>query len=79
MINNYYGLYDSVAECYTWIGESKNDATFARMCNVLGEDSSTFVGKSPADYTGYKLAEFNDETGTFTNCKKKAWEGRPHE
>ena len=60
-------------------GESKNNATFARMCNVMAKDEKTFIGQAPGDYTGYKLAEFDDETGEFTNAKEKAWEGNPHE
>lgn len=79
MEHNYYGIWDSVAKCYAWIGESKNNQTFARMCNVMQKDEKTFIGQSPQDYTGYKLAVFNDESGEFTNYKEKAWEGKPHE
>ena len=75
----YYGIWDSVAKSYAWVGESKNDATFARMCNVMEKDEKTFIGQTPGDYIGYRLAAFNDETGTFTNDKEKAWEGKPHE
>jgi hypothetical protein len=75
----YYGIYDNVAKCYAWVGESKNNETFARMCNVMQKDKSTFIGQSPSDYMGYKLAEFEDETGEFQNTKEKAWEGQPHE
>lgn len=79
MIHSYYGIYDNVAKCYAWVGESKNDETFARMCNVMQKDKSTFIGQSPADYVGYKLAQFEDETGEFQKDKEKAWEGQPHE
>lgn len=79
MLHSYYGIYDNVAKCYAWVGESKNNNTFARMCNVMQKDKSTFIGQSPADYVGYKLAEFEDESGTFQNCKKKTWEGKPDE
>nr|DAG71454.1 MAG TPA: hypothetical protein [Microviridae sp.] len=79
MNHSYYGIYDSVAKCYAWVGESKNNATFARMCNVMQKDEKTFIGQSSQDYTGYKLADFEDENGTFTNEKEKVWEGKPHE
>jgi len=79
MIHEYYGIYDNVAKCYAWVGESKNNATFARMCDVMEKDKTTFIGQSPQDYIGYKLAEFNDENGEFTNNKEKAWEGKPNE
>ena len=75
----YYGIYDSVAKCYAWIGESKNNGTFARMCETMQKDKSTFIGQSPADYVGYRLASFNDETGEFYNGKEKVWGGKPHE
>ena len=75
----YYGLRDDVAKCYAWVGESKNNATFARMCSTMEKDEKTFVGQSPEDYTGYKLAKFNDENGEFINDKEKVWEGKPHE
>lgn len=79
MIHSYYGIWDSVAKCYPWVGESKNNATFARMCNTMEKDEKTFIGQSPEDYVGYKLADFDDETGSFTNCKEKVWEGKPNE
>lgn len=75
----YYGIWDSVAKCYAWVGESKNNATFARMCNVMAKDEKTFLGQAPGDYIGYRLAAFNDETGEFFNGKEKVWEGKPHE
>lgn len=79
MKHNYYGIWDSVAKCYAWVGENKNDATFARMCNVMSKDEKTFIGQSPQDYTGFKLAVFEDESGTFTNDTEKVWEGKPNE
>lgn len=75
----YYGIWDNVAKCYTWVGESKNNATFARMCNVMEKDEKTFIGQAPGDYIGYRLAAFNDESGTFENIKEKVWEGKPNE
>lgn len=75
----YYGIWDKVAKCYAWVGESKSNATFERMCNVMGKDEKTFIGQAPGDYVGYKLAKFNDETGAFTNDNEKVWEGKPNE
>lgn len=79
MVHNYYGIWDNVAKCYAWVGENKSNDTFARMCNIMAKDKTTFIGQSPQDYVGYKLAEFEDETGNFTNAKEKAWEGKPNE
>ena len=33
--HNYYGIWDDVAKCYAWVGESKNDATFARKTKTI--------------------------------------------
>ena len=52
MKHEYYGVWDNVAKCYAWVGESKNNGTFARMCNVMAKDKTTFIGQSPQDYTG---------------------------
>lgn len=79
MKHNYYGIWDSVAKCYAWVGESKNDATFTRMYDVMSKDEKTFIGQSPQDYIGFKLAIFEDENGTFTNDTEKVWEGKPNE
>ena len=75
----YYGIWDNVAKCYAWVGESKTNATFERMCNIMAKDEKTFLGQTPGDYIGYKLAVFNDETGEFINDKEKVWEGKPNE
>lgn len=79
MKHEYYGIWDNVAKCYAWVGESKNNAAFARMCSVMEKDKTTFIGQSPQDYVGFKLATFDDELGTFTNDKEKVWEGKPNE
>lgn len=79
MKHNYYGVWDDVAKCYAWVGENKSNATFARMCDVMAKDDKTFIGQSPQDYTGFKLAVFEDELGTFANDTEKVWEGKLHE
>ena len=80
MIHGYYGIYDSVAKCYCYIGESKSDDTFARMCNIMAKDEKTFLGQSPEDYKAYHIANFNDENGKFESIEpEKVWEGKPHE
>lgn len=79
MKHEYYGIWDNVAKCYAWVGESKSNGTFARMCSVMEKDKTTFIGQSPQDYTGFKLATFDDELGTFTNDAEKVWEGKPNE
>ena len=80
MIHKYYGIYDRVAKCYCYIGESKNNETFARMCKIMEKDEKTFLGQSPEDYTGYHIAHFNDENAEFESIEPdKVWEGKPNE
>jgi hypothetical protein len=80
MNHNYYGIYDSVAKCYCYIGENKSNETFARMCDIMAKDEKTFLGQSPEDYKGYYIANFNDDTGRFESIEpEKVWEGKPHE
>ena len=80
MIHYYYGIYDNVAKCYCYIGENKNDKTFARMCEIMAKDEKTFLGQSPEDYKGYHIANFNDENGEFRSIEpEKVWEGKSNE
>nr|CAI9752567.1 DNA binding protein [Microvirus sp.] len=80
MKKEYYGIYDRVAKSYCYIGESKNDDTFARMCAIMAKDEKTFLGQAPEDYKGYHLATFDDENGEFKSIEpEKVWEGNPHE
>lgn len=80
MIHYYYGIYDRVAKCYCYIGESKNDKTFARMCEIMAKDEKTFLGQAPEDYKAYHIANFNDETGEFRSIEpEKVWEGKSDE
>ena len=80
MIHGYYGIYDSVAKNYCYIGESKSDETFARMCAIMAKDGKTFLGQSPEDYKAYHIANFDDESGRFESIDpNKVWEGKPHE
>ena len=80
MKHAYYAIYDRAAKCYVHVSESKTNETFARMCDALAKDKSTFLGVEPEDYKGYKVAEFDDESGTFIpNEPEKVWEGKPNE
>lgn len=80
MNHKYYGIYDSVAKSYCYIGENKSNETFARMCEIMAKDKTTFLGQSPEDYKGYHIANFDDENGRFESIEPdKVWEGKTHE
>lgn len=76
MIHTYYAIWDKAAKSYIHVSESINDDTFRRMLNTLAKDDKTFIGQKPDDYTGYNVATFDDETGTFQSHEPaKVWEG----
>lgn len=80
MKHEYYAIYDRAAKCYVHVSESKNDETFARMCNALAKDKTTFIGVAPEDYKGYHVASFDDVVGAFFSQEpEKVWEGKPDE
>ena len=80
MKKEYFGIYDRVAKNYCYVGESQNKDTFARMCAIMAKDDKTFIGQAPEDYKAYHIANFDDETGTFTSIEpEKVWEGKPNE
>ena len=80
MKHAYYAIYDRAAKCYVHVSEGKTNETFRRMCDALAKDKTTFIGVAPEDYKGYRVAEFDDETGTFTSHEpEKVWEGKPNE
>lgn len=80
MKHTYYAIYDRAAKCYVHVTESQTNETFTRMCDTLAKDKKTFIGVAPEDYKGYRVAEFDDESGMFIpNEPEKVWEGKPNE
>jgi len=80
MNHPYYGIYDRQAKCYIRVSEDKNNNTFRRMMEIMEKDEKTMIGQCPQDYTGYHIADFDDETGKFTSIEpEKVWEGKAHE
>lgn len=76
MIHKYYAIWDKAAKSYIHVSESINDDTFKRMLDVLAKDEKTFIGQKPEDYTGYYVANFDDEDATFRSEEPvKVWEG----
>lgn len=77
MIHNYYAIYDRAAKSYVHIFESQNNATAGRLYEALAKNKETFVGIKPDDFMLYKVAQFNDETGTFESHEpEKIMEGK---
>lgn len=80
MMHEYFGIYDRAAKAYVHISESKNSATFIRMCETMAKDKNTFIGVKPDDFKAYHVATFNDENGQFIGHEPElVWEGKPNE
>lgn len=80
MMHMYYAIRDKVAKKYVHVCESDNNATMARMCNILARDDKNFLGQAPGDYVAYGVAMFDDDTGAFVPIEpEKVWEGKPNE
>lgn len=58
-----YVIYDSKAEVYGQPASSKNDETLRREARALVNDSNTPYFAHPEDYTIFRVASFNSDTG----------------
>ncbi len=74
-----YSIYDSKAEAYMepWFTENDQTATraFAHSCN----DKTHPLGQAPADYTLFKIAKWDGQTGRVINEETKINLGTGHE
>lgn len=76
-----YSIFDKVGLVYhnPWVESS--DMTAARAFNFACADSNTLYGMCPADFALYRVAMFNDKSGTFCECELpvKVCDGKPLE
>lgn len=75
MIHNIYSVRDNIAEAFIGGFESVNDGTAVRAFKAACNDENQ-LGKSAEDYTLYKVANFDDETGEYWNDKHKLQDGK---
>lgn len=75
MIHNIYSVRDNVAEQFMGSFENVNDNTAIRAFKDACNDNEQ-LGKNANDYTLYKVAKFDDETGEFWNDKHKLQDGK---
>ena len=75
MIHNIYSVRDNVAEQFMGNFESVNDSTAVRGFKDACNDDKQ-LGKNATDYTLYKIAKFDDESGEFWNDKHKLQDGK---
>lgn len=78
---NVYSIYDTVAQVYhnPWVDSC--DETAGRAFSFVCADKNTLYGMCPSDFVLYRVAMFNDKSGTFSECEMpvKVCDGRPLE
>jgi hypothetical protein len=79
MSKQFYAIYDRIAERYTFLFESENDATASRLFQKEQQRDGSMICESPEDFTLWHTAEFNDKTAEFTNKAYKVADGKPKE
>ena len=79
MTKQFYAIHDRIAEKYTFLFESENDATAMRLFAKEQMRDESMLSKSPEDFTLWHVAEFDDKTATFTNGMHKVADGKPKE
>ena len=71
MISKVYVVYDSKAQFYqsTFCMRSRGEAL--RAWAVVAKDVERDIGKFPADYTLFEIADYCDETGSYVMYDSK--------
>lgn len=69
MILGAYTLLDSKTGIYHTPWFAPHPYTAMRQVQALTDDKNTFVGKHPADYILFKVAQYDDGTGVITPCE----------
>lgn len=75
MIHNIYSVRDNIAEQFMGGFESVNDGTAVRAFKDACNDENQ-LGKNAKDYTLFKIATFDDESGEYWNDKHKLQDGK---
>ena len=79
MKKQFYGIYDRIAEKYTFVFESENGKTATRLFQNEQMRDGSILKESPEDFKLWHLSEFDDETGEFKNNLFKLADGKPKE
>lgn len=79
MNKKFYAIHDRIAERYTFLFESENDATATRLFMKEQMRDGSMISESPEDFTLWHVATFDDKTATFTNDMHKVADGKPKE
>ena len=70
MIQNAYSIKDAKANVFSAPFFSINDKTAQRSFEQAQNDPNTTINKNPEDFSLYRLAQFNDQSGELTTEKQ---------
>lgn len=73
---NMYSVYDRVAEKFMGMFESINNGTATRAFYAACKTGQ--MAQAPEDYQLYKIGQFDENKGTFTNTLRKICTGKPN-
>ena len=73
---NMYSVYDRVAQKFMGMFESINDGTASRAFCAACKTGQ--MAQEPEDYMLYKIGEFDEDKGTFSNTQRKVCDGKPN-
>lgn len=67
MIKNLYSVYDSKSATFCNPFTEQNDQTATRSFAFAANDLDNDIGRYPSDYTLFRVASFNFETGLLVS------------
>ena len=70
MIQNAYSIKDAKANVFSAPFFSINDQTAQRSFEQAKKDSNTTISQNPEDYSLYRLAQFDDQSGELHTEKQ---------
>lgn len=79
MNRQFYAIHDRIAERYTYLFESENDATATRLFQKEQMRDGSMICESPEDFTLWHVGEFHDMSAEFENKAYKIADGKPKE
>lgn len=71
MVKGLYSIYDLTAQMYSEPKPAPTDGVFTRMVTDMIAEGNNQIANHPEDFAVYKLAEWNEITGTIESTIKE--------
>lgn len=75
MKTNVYGIYDKCVLGYITIFTEREDKVAERNFKIALTDEHNIMSKTTSDYRLVRLAEFDEQEGTFKESKENIYDG----